>query len=349
MERVRVPFVYCNLVGGNDELIFDGASLVLNAAGQLIAEGAMCREDFLVIDTASMTAMPARGARGGRSGSTARWCSACATTCTSAASSSRSSASPAASTPRSPPCIAVEALGADNVRGVRMPSRYSARRAFRRRRARSSRRISASNSTSSPIEPMFDAAYERTLAPDLRRQGRGYRRGKHPGAPARRDADGDLATSSAHLLLTTGNKSELAVGYCTLYGDMCGGLAVISDVPKTTVYDSREWINRERRESSRATRSPSRRAPSCGPNQTDQDSLPPYDVLDAILEQYVEEGKSRAEIEKAGFDAATVDRIVRLIDRNEYKRRQAAPGIKVTSRAFGFGRRMPIAQRYQEL
>src|SRR5207248_3812664 len=150
-----------------------------------------------------------------------------------------------------------------------------------------------------------------------------------------------------HLLLTTGNKSEIAVGYCTLYGDMCGGLAVISDVPKTTVWQLSRWINqkmnREIIPTSSITKVPSA---ELRPNQTDQDSLPPYEVLDAILQDYVEEEKGPQEIVAEGFDEATVMRVIKLIDRSEYKRRQMAPGLKVTSRAFGSGRRMPIAQNY---
>jgi len=150
-----------------------------------------------------------------------------------------------------------------------------------------------------------------------------------------------------HLLLTTGNKSEIAVGYCTLYGDMCGGLAVISDVPKTMVWQLSRFIN-DRAGREVIPRSSIEKVPSAElrPNQTDQDSLPPYDVLDAILFRYVEEEKVASQIIAEGYDADTVRRVIRLIDRSEYKRRQAAPGLKVTSRAFGFGRRMPIAQNY---
>jgi NAD+ synthetase len=156
-----------------------------------------------------------------------------------------------------------------------------------------------------------------------------------------------ISNKFGSLLLTTGNKSELAVGYCTLYGDMCGGLAVISDVPKTMVYQVAKWINREREIIPRdsITKAPSA---ELRPNQTDQDSLPPYEVLDAILEAYVVQGRSAAEIIQTGFDEQTVRRVIRLIDLNEYKRRQAAPGLKVTSKAFGMGRRIPIAQRYRE-
>jgi NAD+ synthetase len=154
-----------------------------------------------------------------------------------------------------------------------------------------------------------------------------------------------LSNKFGSLLLTTGNKSELAVGYCTLYGDMCGGLAVISDVPKTMIYRVAKWINREKEIIPLAsiTKPPSA---ELRPNQTDQDSLPPYDILDAILDAYVVQGKSSSEIVELGFDDETVRKVIRLIDLNEYKRRQAAPGLKITSKAFGMGRRIPIAQRY---
>jgi NAD+ synthetase len=135
------------------------------------------------------------------------------------------------------------------------------------------------------------------------------------------------------------------VGYCTLYGDMCGGLAVISDVPKTMIYRIAKWINREKEiiPIASITKPPSA---ELRPNQTDQDSLPSYDVLDSILDAYVVQGKSSSEIVESGIDEETVRKVVRLIDLNEYKRRQAAPGLKVTSKAFGIGRRIPIAQRY---
>ena len=154
-----------------------------------------------------------------------------------------------------------------------------------------------------------------------------------------------LSNKFGHLLLTTGNKSELAVGYCTLYGDMAGGLAVISDVPKTMVYALARWINRRGEIIPVST---IEKAPSAElkPGQTDQDSLPPYDVLDEILRLYVEENMSARDIVAHGFDEKIVRWVQRRVDLNEYKREQAAPGIKVTSRAFGVGRRMPIAQRY---
>jgi NAD+ synthase (glutamine-hydrolysing) len=154
-----------------------------------------------------------------------------------------------------------------------------------------------------------------------------------------------LSNKFGHLLLTTGNKSELAVGYCTIYGDMCGGLAVISDVPKTMIYRLARWINRDREiiPINSITKPPSA---ELKPNQTDQDTLPQYETLDAILQLYVEEQLGPVEIVERGFDPAIVRWIQRRVDINEYKRRQAAPGLKVTSLAFGIGWRMPIAQRY---
>jgi NAD+ synthase (glutamine-hydrolysing) len=154
-----------------------------------------------------------------------------------------------------------------------------------------------------------------------------------------------VSNKFGHLVLSTGNKSELAVGYCTLYGDMSGGLALISDVPKTTVYRLAAAINRGREVIPRAT---IERAPSAElrPDQRDSDSLPPYEILDPILDLYLEEGASLDEIVARGFERATVEWVARAVRVNEYKRRQAAPGIKVTSKAFGVGRRFPIAARY---
>jgi len=154
-----------------------------------------------------------------------------------------------------------------------------------------------------------------------------------------------MSNKFGSLLLTTGNKSELAVGYCTLYGDMCGGLAVLSDLPKTKVYSLAKWINRNREiiPESTLTKAPSA---ELRPDQLDQDSLPPYDMLDSILEAYVVDGQDAEAIIASGHDKETVERIIRLINLNEYKRRQAAPGIKITSKAFGVGRRIPVAKRF---
>jgi len=195
-----------------------------------------------------------------------------------------------------------------------------------------------------PIEPIH-SAYEQALSPCFA--------GRAPDvteeniqARVRGALLMALSNKFGSLLLTTGNKSELAVGYCTLYGDMCGGLAVISDVPKTMVYRLAEYINARAGRAvipdSTLTKPPSA---ELRPNQTDQDSLPAYDVLDAILERYEVRLESRDEIVAAGFEPRVVDDVLRKIRISEYKRQQAAPGLKVTSRAFGFGRRMPIAAR----
>lgn len=154
-----------------------------------------------------------------------------------------------------------------------------------------------------------------------------------------------LSNKYGYLVLTTGNKSELAVGYCTLYGDMSGGLALLSDVPKTMVYELARYINREKEIIPQNSMS---KAPSAElkPNQFDQDTLPSYDILDTILKAYIEDTKCIAEIIQMGFDEKIVRDIIRKVNRNEYKRRQAAPGIKVTSKAFGSGRRMPIAHKF---
>jgi NAD+ synthetase len=239
--------------------------------------------------------------------------------------------------------LAVAAFGKQRVVGVAMPSRFSSDHSVA-----DARKLAENLGIAFEIIPIQPAheAYERMLAP----------------AFAGREADvaeenlqarirGAVLMAFSNkfnlLLLTTGNKSELAVGYCTLYGDMCGGLAVISDVPKTVVYRVAEFINQQAGRDliprGSITKPPSA---ELRPNQTDQDSLPPYEILDAILHRYVEEEKGVQQIIAEGFDPATTQRVVKLIDRSEYKRRQSAPGLKVTSRAFGFGRRMPIAQNY---
>ncbi len=340
--RTKVPFVYCNAIGGNDELVFDGVSLVLDGTGRLLAQGEMFREDFIVTDTE--TAQPIEPPHFAEEEKLYRalvvglrdYMHKCGfKSAVLGLSGGIDSAITAV--------IAVDALGRENVRGVSLPSQYSSQGSL------DDARILAGNLGIQydvvPIQPMFVAA-KAQLAGIF--AGRAEDTAEE-NIQARLRAVILMAMSNkfGSLLLTTGNKSELAVGYCTLYGDMCGGLAVISDVPKTTVYRLSEWINREREIIPRATIT---KPPSAElrPDQTDQDSLPPYDVLDAILEAYVVEGKSRATIVEAGFEKATVDRVVRLIDLNEYKRRQAAPGLKVTSKAFGVGRRMPIAQRYHD-
>jgi NAD+ synthetase len=239
-------------------------------------------------------------------------------------------------------CLAAEALGPPNVLGVAMPSRYSSEHSVADAKALAENL--GIDFSIIPIEPLH-AAFERELRPHFA--------GRPPDvteeniqARIRGVSLMALSNKFGRLLLTTGNKSELAVGYCTLYGDMCGGLALISDVPKTMVYELAHEINR-RAGREVVPRSTLTKPPSAElrPNQTDQDSLPPYEVLDEILARYEERLESIEQIVAAGFDSAMVTEVVRKIHLNEYKRQQAAPGLKVTSRAFGFGRRMPIAAR----
>jgi NAD+ synthetase len=341
-KQVGRPLVYVNQVGGNDELIFDGNSCVFDAQGRVIAQAKEFEEDLLIADLGEGTGRMERPSEGVESmhkalvlglRDYARKCGFKSVVL--GLSGGIDSALTAA--------IAVETLGRDKVTGVGMPSRFSSEHSVADAKALAENLGIEFHII--PIKPIHDA-YEQSLAPafaglapDLTEE--------NLQARARGALLMAFSNKFNHLLLTTGNKSELAVGYCTLYGDMCGGLAVISDVPKTTVYEMSEWINRSAGRDviprNTITKPPSA---ELRPDQTDQDSLPPYDVLDAILMRYVEEEKSAGEIIAEGLDEATVMRIIKLIDRSEYKRRLAAPGLKVTSRAFGFGRRMPMAQNY---
>ncbi|MGD0614508.1 MAG: NAD+ synthase [Verrucomicrobiota bacterium] len=336
------PVVFCNQVGGNDELVFDGCSLVFNAAGRLIAQGNQFAEDFLVVDTDSSAGVDPLELRPEEAVYRALvlglhdYFHKCGFDRAVLGLSGGIDSAVTA-------CLAVAALGRDNVRGISLPSQFSSQHSMDDARALAERLgirydilpiRKAFETVKAELDPVFDGRPEDTTEENLQARLRGV-------------ILMALSNKFGSLLLTTGNKSELAVGYCTLYGDMCGGLAVISDVPKTLVYRLATWINREREiiPASSLTKPPSA---ELRPHQTDQDSLPPYDALDAILDLYVVNGKSAAEIVAAGHDEAMVRKVIRLIDLNEYKRRQAAPGLKVTTKAFGVGRRMPIAQRYRE-
>ena len=237
--------------------------------------------------------------------------------------------------------IAVEALGAKNVRGVAMPSQYSSQGSLDDAEALA--KALGIQYDVVPIEPVFEQL--KTQLTDIFAGCDEDTAEENMQARIRGNILMSMSNKFGSLLLTTGNKSELAVGYCTLYGDMCGGLAVISDLPKLRVYSLAKWINRDREiiPDSTITKPPSA---ELRPDQVDQDSLPEYNVLDAILEAYVVDGQDAESIIASGHDADTVQRIIRLININEYKRRQAAPGIKVTSKAFGVGRRIPVAKRF---
>ncbi|MBN2537720.1 NAD(+) synthase, partial [candidate division WOR-3 bacterium] len=238
--------------------------------------------------------------------------------------------------------VAADALGPANVLGVTMPSRYSSAGSVT-----DSAALAANlgiEFLELPIRTVY-GAYLRTLKPVFSSRTPGVTE-ENIQARVRGNLLMALSNRTGRIVLATGNKSELAVGYCTLYGDMAGGLAVLADVPKTMVYELARFVNREREliPASTIEKPPSA---ELRPGQRDSDSLPPYDLLDAVLERYVEQGLAPASIVAEGFDRAVVERVVGLVDRNEFKRRQAAPGLRVTSRAFGMGRRMPVAARFR--
>ena len=334
------PLVYCNLVGGNDELVFDGGSQYYNGHGVLGASGAMFTEDLVLIDTETIepksvdTNDDNEKIYSALSLGLRDYLKKCGfNSAVIGLSGGIDSAVTAV--------VAVEALGVENVRGVAMPSQYSSKGSLDD--AETLAKTLNIQYDVVPIEPVFkslktqlggifESLNEDTTEENMQARIRG-------------NILMSLSNKFGSLLLTTGNKSELAVGYCTLYGDMCGGLAVISDLPKTKVYSLAKWINREREIIPESTIS---KPPSAElrPDQRDQDSLPPYEVLDSILEAYVVEGHDAEAIIASGHNADTVRHIIRLINMNEYKRRQAAPGIKITSKAFGVGRRIPVAKRY---
>ncbi len=347
-RKTRRPVVYCNLVGGNDELVFDGQSVAFDATGALAAQGAAFAEDFLVIETDQ----PGRGTPavpvaeellfGALVLGTRDYLHKCGFKSAVLGLSGGIDSAVVA-------CLAVAALGHENVRGLALPSQFSSGGSIDDARALAANLGIAFDVV--PIQAPFDAV-KGQLKPVFEERAEDVAE-ENIQARLRGVILMAMSNKFGSLLLTTGNKSELAVGYCTLYGDMCGGLAVISDVPKTQVYRLAEWINEDTgRRLGRAwiPRPSIDKPPSAElrPNQTDQDSLPPYDVLDSILEQYVVEQRSPAQIVASGHAGADVRRVVRLIDLAEYKRRQAAPGLKVTTKAFGVGRRVPVAQRWTE-
>ena len=342
-RRTKAPVLYCNLVGGNDELIFDGCSMAVDAAGNIFQVGKSFEEDFFIFDTENPSLKPAPPPES----ETAKIYHALVTGTRDyvrkcgfsqvliGLSGGIDSALVAA--------IAAEALGPENVMGVTMPSLFSSKGSIEDSRALTENLgIEFKNV---PLTPLLEESLK-TLAPVFKDSPQDTTE-ENIQARLRGLLLMALSNKFNRLVLSTGNKSELAVGYCTLYGDMCGGLAVISDVPKGLVYKLARHANREKDLIPDAvfTKPPSA---ELRPNQTDQDSLPPYDTLDAILRLYIEENQTPAKIEKAGFDAHVVRDILKKINQNEYKRRQMAPGLKVTTKAFGMGRRIPIAQKFRD-
>ncbi|HEV7298018.1 MAG TPA: NAD+ synthase [Tepidisphaeraceae bacterium] len=360
VRQFNKPLIYVNQVGGNDELIFDGNSVVVGADGTILAQAKAFEEDLVVVDldlsapaptpkAKPKHAMPDEPARESSDASLEQIYNALVLglrdyvrkcgfkSVMLGLSGGIDSALVAA--------LSVHALGKEKVLGIALPSRYSSDHSVTDARA-----LAENLGIPFDVIAIKDAhdVFERTLA--------GQFTGTEPGlaeenmqARIRGALLMAISNKFNHLLLTTGNKSEVATGYCTLYGDMNGGLAVISDVPKTVVYELCNWIN-ARAGYDVIPRNTINKPPSAElrPDQKDQDSLPEYAILDAILYRYIEEEKGAARIVSEGFDPATVLRVIKLVDRSEYKRRQMATGLKVTSRAFGIGRRMPIAQNYQQ-
>jgi NAD+ synthase/NAD+ synthase (glutamine-hydrolysing) len=338
----RRPVIYVNQVGGDDSLIFDGASMAVTADGRVAAQALAFQEDLVLFDTAT-----GRGEIHAQTHEEIAYAYQALVTGTSdyvqkcgfkkvliGLSGGIDSAVVAA--------IAVAALGAENVLGVSMPGPYSSEGS--KADAVALAKNLGFQLVTVPVTEVFEA-YLRTLAPVFANRPADVAE-ENIQARIRGNYLMALSNKFGSMVLSTGNKSEIAVGYCTLYGDMAGGLAVISDVPKLMVYELARWINRERELIPRST---IEKPPSAElrPNQKDSDSLPPYDVLDRILKAYIEEVKTPVEIaEEFGYDLPLVRNIAMLVDRNEYKRKQAAPGLKITSRAFGFGRPFPIAQRF---
>jgi len=340
-QRYDAPLVYANQVGGNDELLFDGSSIVFDKSGQTIfcapafeesgslvkLQGSPCEMVLALGEEEEIARALVLGLR-----DYIRKCGF--TDVVLGLSGGIDSALTAA--------IAAEALGAEHVTGIAMPSQFSSQHSVD-----DARQLAKNLGIAFHVTPISDiyAPYERGMN-TLFGAEKFDTANENVQARIRGNILMAWSNRTGALVLTTGNKSELAVGYCTLYGDMAGGLGLLGDVYKTMVYRVSRWFNREREIIPESTMT---KAPSAElrPNQTDQDSLPPYDVLDGVLKLYIEEWKELDEIVAEGFDRELVQRILRLVDTNEFKRQQAAPTIRVSEKAFGMGRDMPIAQRWR--
>ncbi len=338
----NIDLVYVNQVGGNDALVYDGHSCVIDHWGRQVARAKDFEEDLVVVDLKGpLTELPTEDIRPIESvhkalvlglRDYARKCGF--KTAIIGISGGIDSAVVV--------CITVAALGRENVVTVSMPSQFSSKGGIED--SRKLVRTLDITLKEIPIKGLYDAYLSvfhdefKDVAPGVAEENLQTR--------IRGDILMTLSNKFGHLVVTTGNKSELACGYCTLYGDLSGGFAVMADVPKTMVYKLAEYINRDKEVIPRGTIA---RAPSAElrPNQTDRDTLPEYDTLDGILKAYVEEMKTLDEIASIGYDKSTVRHVIEMVDRNEYKRAQAPPALRITSKAFGHGRRMPIAQGYR--
>jgi NAD+ synthase (glutamine-hydrolysing) len=336
------PVIYVNQVGGNDSLVFDGDSIVVLPDGRIAAQARSFLEDLVIFDTETnagdvheKTANELELALQALVCGTRDYVRKSGFQKVVVGLSGGIDSSVVAA-------IAVTALARENVLGVSMPGPYSSEGS--RADAKQLAENLGIEFLTLPISSVFEA-YKSALAEPFRGRTQDVTE-ENLQARVRGNFLMALSNKFGSMVLSTGNKSEMAVGYCTLYGDMAGGLAMLSDVPKTMVYAIADIINRERELIPAAS---IRKPPSAElrPNQTDQDSLPPYEVLDRILKSYIEDVKSPTEIAQFyGYDLELVRSIARKVDQNEYKRRQAPPGLKITSRAFGLGRPFPIVQTF---
>lgn len=340
-KKYGVPLLYVNQVGGNDSVLFDGISLAFDSKGKIVARARDFEEDMVIFDTNTqegeihpISQSDTESILSALIMGTRDYVWKCGF---SRAIVGLSGGIDSALTA----CIAARALGKESVVAIFMPSQYTHEENFE-----DSKQLAVNLGIrlfQVPIEGILEHILEE-LSPLLNDVTTEVT-GQNIQARIRQIILMALSNKFGYLLLSTGNKSEVAVGYCTLYGDMSGGLAVISDVPKTMVYKIARLINKEKEVI------PERilqKAPSAElkPNQLDKDDLPPYEVLDGILKAYIEDNKAAEEIIGMGFETSVVKDIIRRVDRNEYKRQQAPPGLKVTTKSFGYGRRFPIAQRY---
>jgi NAD+ synthase (glutamine-hydrolysing) len=341
-KKHGIPFLFVNQVGGNDELIFDGRSLCVDQAGQLMEDLPPFEEQIRTVDV-SQPGKPRHYVPQGKIESLHQalllgirdYFRKCGFSKAVLGLSGGIDSAVAC-------CLAEQALGGQNVLGISMPGPYSSKGSVE-----DSRKLAQNLGIRFEVIPITSiySSYLDTLKEQF--TGKEFDvTEENVQARVRGNILMAFSNKFGYLVLSTGNKSELAVGYCTLYGDMSGGLAVISDVPKTMVYQLARYLNRDSEVIPKQT---IEKPPSAElkPDQQDQDTLPPYEVLDRILDLYLEEGYSYQQIVKENFDPDTVRWVLRAVNANEYKRRQAVPGLKVTSKAFGMGRRMPIASKYE--
>jgi NAD+ synthase/NAD+ synthase (glutamine-hydrolysing) len=340
-RNYKVPVAMVNQVGGNDSLVFDGSSLVLNAEGKVVAQGRSFEEDLIYFDSKTLTGEVREQVAGEEASvyaalvlGTRDYMHKCGfQNSIVGLSGGIDSALTAA--------IATEAVGPENVLGIGMPGPFSSEGSIEDARALAQNL--GIRFELLPINHVFEA-YRQTLQEVFAGRKEDVTE-ENLQSRARGTLLMALSNKLSAIVLSTGNKSELGVGYCTLYGDMVGGLAVISDVPKTLVYRLSHYVNSLRPVIPPATLE---KPPSAElrPNQKDTDTLPPYEVIDAVLEDYVEDSHPPERIAADhGFDVAIVRRVISMVDRAEYKRQQAAPGIKISAKAFGYGRRLPIAAK----